>query len=458
MSLIEILRNQKERETEASRSEVLDVLACARELHGISADQALTLLGIQDDDLVEELFETARYAKEQIYGKRIVLFAPLYVSNYCSNDCVYCAFRTSNKDYVRTQLEMPDIEREVECLINQGHKRLLLVAGEKSGKNALDYVIEAVETAYSVKTEKGNIRRINVNIAPLEVDDFKRLFKSDIGTFQSFQETYNEEMYKKLHLRGPKSDYNYRVTTMDRAFQGGGHDVGMGVLFGLAPWKQEVASLLKHAEYLDKKYGVGPHTLSVPRIEPAEGSDYSNNPTYPVSDHDFLKIIAVLRLAVPYTGIILSTRESAEVRKKCLDLGVSQISAGSKTNPGGYNEAEEAVAQFTVGDSRSLLEVIKDVVESGYIPSFCTGCYRKGRVGKDFMDLAKPGLIKKHCLTNALSTFYEYLVDFSDDELMQSGRKLMSKMVDEDVVGDNMRKYVADVFERIEQGERDVYL
>lgn len=439
---------------------VLEVLTKARKMKGLTSSEVKILLDLEDYELEQELFKTAHYVKESIYGKRIVLFAPLYVGNKCNNECLYCAFRKSNKELDRTLLNKTQLQKETECLIEQGHKRLLLVAGEEGTKKELDYILDSIKSIYSVKTDKGSIKRINVNIAPLDIEGFKKLAAAGIGTYQCFQETYNKDIYKRLHPSGPKSDYQYRLKTMDRAYLGGLHDVGIGVLFGLAPWKEEVLALIKHGEYLEKEYGIGPHTISVPRIEDAHGSEYSKNPLYPVSDRDFLKIIAILRLAVPYTGIILSTRESAEMRKKCLDLGISQMSAGSKTDPGGYNQAQghSDKEQFSIADERSLCEVIKDVVDSGHIPSFCTGCYRRGRVGKDFMDLAKPGLIKKHCLTNALATFYEYILDFGDEELKKSGRSLMAQMIEDDITNVRLKRYVHDAFIQIDEGKRDVYL
>ena len=439
---------------------VREVFAKAKEMRGLSKADVNVLLSDLDDTLEKELFEAAHYIKEEIYGKRIVLFAPLYLSNKCHNNCLYCAFRHSNTELIRTQLSQDEIIGEVKCLIEEGHKRLLLVAGEEGTKKELDYVLDSIATVYSISTPKGNIRRVNVNIAPLSVENFKRLKEANIGTYQCFQETYNETIYKTLHPSGPKSNYLNRLHVMDRAYTAGLSDVGIGVLFGLAPWKEEVFALMGHVEYLEKEFGVGPHTISVPRIEPAYGADYTQNPLNPVSDKDFYKIIAILRLAVPYTGIILSTRESAATRKKCLDLGISQMSAGSKTDPGGYQleSTHQNKEQFTTGDHRNLQEVIKEIVTMGHIPSFCTGCYRMGRVGADFMDLAKPGLIKKHCLTNAISSFYEYLVDFSDPELKTSGTDLIHTMINRDVPNENLKKYIHDSLEKINKGSRDLYL
>ncbi len=443
-------------------SHVREVLAKARELKGIDFDDVLTLLKTTDPELVQELFQTARYVKDEIYGNRVVLFAPLYVSNLCMNECLYCAFRASNKEVDRAALGMEDVRKETEALIDQGHKRVLLVSGEAYPREGLNYIFKSIDTVYATKTPKGSIRRINVNIAPLSVNEFKELNRHQIGTYQLFQETYHEETYKKLHPRGPKSDYHYRLSVMDRAFEGGLHDVGIGVLFGLYDWRYEVLAMLDHIKHLENRFGVGPHTISVPRIEPAVGSDLSNQPPHEISDLDFQKIIAVLRMAVPYTGIILSTRENAEMRRHALNLGVSQISAGSRTNPGGYCKTPGADAahdaeQFSLGDTRSLQEVLKDIVSLGHIPSFCTGCYRRGRVGKDFMDLAKPGLIKAHCLPNAILTFAEYLEDFGDAELRDSGYGLIDRLLNDQIPQGPFRKGVEDRIASVRGGKRDLY-
>lgn len=446
-----------------SPSHVREILAKAKELKGISYNDVLTLLKLEDKKLIQEVFDTAREVKSTIYGNRLVLFAPLYISNLCNNECLYCAFRSTNKELKRKALQQAEIARETENLINQGHKRLLLVAGEAYTNKGLDYVLDSIDTVYSIKNERGNIRRVNVNIAPLSLEDFKRLHERQIGTYQLFQETYHRDTYSKLHIKGPKRDYDYRLDTMDRAFQAGFEDVGIGILFGLYDWRYEMLALLSHIKHLEDTFGIGPHTISVPRIEPALNSDVSYNPPHAVSDEDFKKIIAVLRLAVPYTGIILSTRETATTRREALELGISQISAGSKTNPGGYQEEEEhknthgMEEQFSLGDTRPLLDVIKDVVSHDHIPSFCTGCYRRGRVGKDFMDLAKPGLIKQHCLPNAILTFAEYVHDFGDDELRGMSHTLIEKMM-KDVPGDALRQKVAEMLKKTQEGVHDLYL
>ncbi|MEI6079482.1 MAG: [FeFe] hydrogenase H-cluster radical SAM maturase HydG [bacterium] len=445
-----------------------EILAKAKELKGINAHDVLTLLNIKDPEQTKKLFDTAKYVKNEIYGNRLVLFAPLYISNLCNNECLYCAFRNANVKLVRRALSQEEIKKETEFLIDEGHKRVLLVAGESYGKEGLDYVLRSIDTVYGVQRPKGNIRRVNVNIAPLTVDEFKRLKGHNIGTYQIFQETYHQKTYKELHLKGPKSNYNNRLEVIDRAFEAGIQDVGIGLLFGLYDWKYEILALLSHIKHLEDKFGMGPHTISMPRIEPALGSEVSFQPPYPVSDEDFKKIIAVLRLAVPYTGMILSTRENQQTRRESFELGISQISAGSKTNPGGYTEDTEehcspetrdvgTEAQFSLGDTRSMIDVIKDVVDAGHIPSFCTGCYRLGRVGKDFMDLAKPGLIKQHCLPNAMFTFAEYLYDFADQDLRQKGFKLIDTMIERDINIEEIKSRTIKTLQDIKNGKRDLY-
>lgn len=438
----------------SDKQRILDILTQARELKGISHEQAAALLNLKDKDLIEELYKTAKYIKTQIYGNRLVLFAPLYISNVCFNECLYCAFRASNKELHRRALNQEEIKRETETLLKQGHKRVLMVAGESYTGAGLKYVFDSIDSIYAARDGKNNIRRVNVNIAPLTIEEFKELKKHNIGTFQLFQETYHKDTYRKMHVAGKKADYNFRVTGMHRAIEAGINDVGIGALLGLYDYRFEVLSMLQHVKDLEDKYGVGPHTISVPRIEPACGSPLSEHPPYAVSDEDFKKIIAVLRLAVPYTGIILSTRENADMRRAAFELGISQISGGSKTNPGGY-EDDNADEQFTRGDHRPLGAVISDIVDHGYIPSFCTGCYRLGRVGKDFMDLAKPGLIKAHCLPNAMFTFAEYLYDFASEDLKARGLALIEKMM-KDLPPARAEQTKANL-EKVAKGERDIY-
>jgi 2-iminoacetate synthase len=434
-----------------------DIFAKARELKGIPYADVAALAGISDPQLLEELFSTAKHVKEAIYGKRMVIFAPLYISNLCGNDCLYCAFRVKNKELARKALDTDEIVAEAKALIDQGHKRVLMVAGESYPKKGFQYVLDSIQTIYSVKSGNGEIRRINVNIAPLETDQFKLLKDSKIGTYQLFQETYHRQTYSNVHTFGPKSDYDWRVTAMDRAMEGGIDDVGIGVLFGLFDWRFEMLALLQHITHLEAKFGVGPHTISVPRLEPAVGSDISAHPPKPVSDVDFRKIVAILRLAVPYTGIIMSTRETPNIRREAFALGVSQISAGSRTNPGGYAEHEdENMSQFSLGDHRSLDEVVCDIATLGYIPSFCTGCYRLGRTGHDFMDLAKPGDIKHHCEPNAISTFSEYLLDYSSPKTREIGEALISKTLQE--MPEKQATISKKLIERLKEGKRDCFV
>ena len=421
-----------ERNSQPDESRISEVLTKAMEMKGLDSEDVAVLMNINTPDQLATLFESARQVKDDIYGRRLVVFAPLYVSNLCANECLYCAFRVKNDAIVRRALTQKEIAEDTKVLIDQGHKRVLLVAGEAYPKQGFQYILDAIDSVYSVKSGNGGeIRRVNVNVAPLSVEDFKRLKNAKIGTYQIFQETYHRETYAKVHTMGKKRDYDYRLEAIDRAMEAGIDDVGIGVLFGLADWKFETLALMQHIKHLEDKFGVGPHTLSVPRLEPATGADLASDPPMPVSDIDFRKLVAILRLAVPYTGIIMSTRETAEMRKETYALGVSQISAGSRTNPGGYADEEEVdSSQFSLGDHRSLDEVIRSIAKLGYIPSFCTGCYRLGRTGADFMDLAKPGDIKTHCAPNAVSTFQEYLMDYASPETAVVGNALIDEVIE----------------------------
>lgn len=436
---------------------IREVLQKARELKGLDMADVAALCHIAAPEQIEELFATARRVKEEIYGHRMVLFAPLYISNVCGNECTYCAFRASNKALKRTALDMEGIKRDTAELVRQGHKRLLLVAGEgySAANGGFRYVLDAIAAVYDVTDASGNIRRLNVNLAPFDVDEFRQLKQAGIGTYQLFQETYHRPTYAAVHTAGKKRDYDWRATALDRAMQAGIDDVGMGVLFGLHDWRFELLSLMQHIAHLEEVFGVGCHTISVPRIEPADGSNLSLAPPAPVSDLDFKKIIAILRLAVPYTGLILSTRESAAIRRECYALGVSQISAGSRTNPGGYSGEESAAGQFQLGDHRSLDEVVHELSTMGFIPSFCTACYRLGRTGQDFMDLAKPGLIKLKCDPNAVTTFQEYLIDYASESARCDGERA----IDGELSGMSAkaRKTSERMLARIRDGRRDVY-
>jgi 2-iminoacetate synthase len=435
---------------------VRDILARATELQGLTPDQVALLTRITDPHLLEKLFTTAREVKESIYGRRLVLFAPLYISNRCQNECLYCGFRRNNTDMQRMSLSQEQIADEVRCLTSSGHKRLLLVAGEQEGDDALRSVLDSIETIYACREEGREIRRVNINIAPLKTDGFRLLAKSRIGTYQLFQETYHPETYARMHPAGPKSDYQRRLMTMHRAMRAGINDVGIGVLFGLHDWRYELLALMQHARELETAFGAGPHTISVPRLEPASGSALAARPPAGVSDEDFLKLIAILRLAVPYTGIILSTRETPKVRRAAFALGVSQISAGSRTTPGGYGHKDtENNGQFSLGDHRSLDEVIRDIAQLGYIPSFCTACYRLGRTGNDFMDLARPGAIKAHCDPNAIATFQEYLDRFASEETRRVGLNLIETRLQ--AMSPPVRQTAKGLLTRMKAGENDVY-
>jgi len=441
----------------ANTGRVHEILVKAVELKGLDAEDIAVLSAITEPEMLEELFRTAKEVKETIYGRRMVVFAPLYISNLCGNECLYCAFRAKNKAVHRRALTQHEIAREVQILEEQGHKRLLLVAGESYPRQGFRYILDSIETIYGTKSGHGEIRRVNVNIAPLSVEEFRQLKAAQIGTYQLFQETYHRPTYANVHIGGKKADYDWRITAIDRAMQAGIDDVGIGVLFGLCDWRFEMLALMQHIRHLEEKFGVGPHTISVPRLEPATGSNMSGHPPQAVDDTDFRKIVAILRLAVPYTGIIMSTRETPNMRRETFALGVSQISAGSRTNPGGYAENEDVVdeAQFSLGDHRPLDEVIYDITHLGYIPSFCTGCYRLGRTGADFMDLAKPGLIKEHCDPNALSTYLEYLLDYGSDKTKAAGQSLISKTLK--AMPPVARQRSMAMLEKVRNGNRDVY-
>jgi 2-iminoacetate synthase len=443
-----------------TESQLNDILNKALKLKGLSLEDVAKLLCVEDEAGIQKILDTAHTCKEEIYGKRLVLFAPIYTGNACVNNCVYCGFRTDNKSLKRKILTMDEIEAETVALLRQGHKRALLICGE-TPRNDTDYMVEAIRRTYAARDEKGSsIRRINVELAPMSVEDFAKLHAEKIGTYVCFQETYDPVEYKKFHPAGtPKADYLYRLTCMDRAQEGGINDVGLGVLFGLVDYRFEILALMEHARHLEEDYGCGPHTVSFPRIEPAEGTPFSQPENIPhkVSDKDFKKIISIIRIAMPYTGIIISTRESPEMRDQLVKYGVSQISAASRTNPGAYAEEEQNTgAQFSLGDHRSLDEVISMMIDGGYIPSFCTGCYRKGRVGADFMDLAKPGLIKEFCKPNAMFTFREYLEDYATPETKAKGLALINKLT-QTFDKAELKKKVEGNLCRIGNGERDLY-
>ena len=441
-----------------TESELNDILNKARRLKGLNLEEVAKLLCVEDEASIGKILDTAHYCKEEIYGKRLVLFAPIYTGNACVNNCVYCGFRRDNKALKRKILTLDEIENETLHLLRMGHKRALLICGESPRNNA-DYMVEAIRRTYAAKDEKGStIRRINIELAPMSVEDFAKLKAERIGTYVCFQETYDEVEYRKFHPAGtPKGDYLNRLTVMDRAMEGGIDDVGLGVLFGLVDYRFEILAIMEHARHLEEDFGCGPHTVSFPRIEPAEGTPFSlpENIPHPVSDKDFMKIVAIIRIAMPYTGIIISTREQPAMRDQLIKYGASQLSAASETNPGGYEE-ENTGAQFTLGDHRSLDEVISVMIDGGYIPSFCTGCYRKGRVGADFMDLAKPGLIKEYCKPNAMFTFREYLEDYASPATKEKGLRLLKELT-QTFSKEELKKRVEGNLCKIGEGERDLY-
>jgi len=437
---------------------VRELLVKAREQQGLTMEEVACLSYVESPELLSEIFSTAKQIKEEIYGTRLVLFAPLYISNRCSNECTYCAFRATNTEIKRRTLTQEEIAEETRILIRQGHKRVLMVAGEALPPQGFQYLLDSIATIYSTRVGPGEIRRINVNLAPQTTERFKQLKQAEIGTFQLFQETYHRPTYAQVHLKGTKSNYDWRATALDRAMEGGIDDVGMGALFGLYDWRFEIIAMMQHIRHLEEKFGVGPHTISFPRIEPAVGSEIASKPPYAVSDADFMKMIAIMRLAVPYTGMIMSTRETAEVRRATLELGISQISAGSRTDPGGYKDGEGDPngSQFQLGDHRTVEEVVSDVVSLGFLPSFCTACYRLGRTGQDFMDLAKPGEIKYHCHPNALSTFQEYLCDYASPQARSAGEKLIS--IELQQMDGQQTACALPMLNKVRRGERDVFV
>lgn len=439
----------------SDRALIDEILEKARLRRGLSHREASVLLACTLEDKNQEIYGLARQIKEEFYGSRIVMFAPLYLSNYCVNGCVYCPYHRKNTHIPRKKLTQEEIRAEVIALQNMGHKRLALEAGEDPVNNPLEYILESIQTIYSIKHKNGAIRRVNVNIAATSVENYRRLKEAGIGTYILFQETYHKQSYEKLHPTGPKSDYAYHTEAHDRAMKGGIDDVGLGVLFGLELYRYEFAGLLMHAEHLEAAFGVGPHTISVPRICPAEDVDpgqFDNG----ISDDIFEKIVACIRLAVPYTGMIISTRESPEVRKRVLELGVSQISGGSRTSVGGYTlpEPKNDTAQFDLSDHRTLDEVVKWLMELGHIPSFCTACYREGRTGDRFMSLCKSGQINNCCLPNALMTLKEYLMDYASEETKAVGQRLIDSQLPL-IPREKTRQIVTDRLAKIEAGERD---
>lgn len=443
-------------ENKNNRELVEQILDKARERKGLSHREASLLLACEDEEKNQEIYALAEQIKKDFYGNRIVMFAPLYLSNYCVNGCVYCPFHAKNKHIPRKKLTQEEIRREVIALQDMGHKRLALETGEDPVNCPIEYVLESIKTIYSIQHKNGAIRRVNVNIAATTVENYRKLKEAGIGTYILFQETYHKESYEKLHPTGPKHNYAYHTEAMDRAMEGGIDDVGIGALFGLELYRYEFAGLLMHAEHLEAVHGVGPHTISVPRIRRADDIDpdtFDNG----IDDDTFAKLVACIRIAVPYTGMIISTRESKQCRERVLHLGVSQISGGSRTSVGGYVEEEpeeESSAQFDISDNRTLDQVVNWLIDMGYIPSFCTACYREGRTGDRFMSLCKSGQIQNCCHPNALMTLKEYLEDYASEDTRQKGEALIRKEL-ENIPKEKVRKIVEKNLTEIEQGQRD---
>lgn len=443
------------KENKSNYELIESILKKAEKMQGLTHSEAAVLLECEDKEVLARIYDLAERIKLRFYGKRIVMFAPLYLSNYCVNGCTYCPYHMKNKEIPRIKLTQDEIVREVTALQDMGHKRLALEMGEHPTINTMEYLLESIKTIYSIKHKNGVIRRVNVNVAATTIENYKLMHEAGIGTYILFQETYNKTAYKELHPTGPKSDYAYHTEAMDRAMQGGIDDVGIGVLFGLNLYRYDFIGLLMHAEHLEATFGVGPHTISVPRIRPADDvklSEFSNA----ISDEIFMKIVALTRIAVPYTGIIISTRESADLRGKLLKIGISQLSGGSKTSVGGYadNVPEEDSSQFEVNDTRTLDEVVNWLVSLGFIPSFCTACYREGRTGDRFMRLLKSGQIANVCQPNALMTLKEYLEDYASEDTRRKGIELILNET-KNITNDKVREIVLEHLSDMDNGKRD---
>ncbi len=445
------------RNTKSDKILVREIIQKSLDKNRLNLQETAVLLNTTDQGLIEEIKQGAKELKNRIYGDRIVLFAPLYVGNLCINNCVYCGFRSTNTDQKRTTLTIEDLIREVVALQDTGQKRLILVYGEHPRYNA-GFIAETVKAVYSVKSGPGEIRRVNINAAPLDVEGFKTVKESGIGTYQVFQETYHEETYKKVHLSGIKRDFNWRLTALDRAQEAGIDDVGIGALFGLYDWRFEVLGLVRHVNHFEAVYNVGPHTISFPRVKDSSNSDLSQE--YMVSDEDFTRLVAILRLAVPYTGMILTAREPAAIRDEILSFGVSQIDGGTNIQIKGYTEHADGQdlnqEQFQINDNRSLNEIIDELISKGLIPSFCTSCYRAGRTGEHFMEFSVPGFIKRFCQPNALLTLAEYLEDYAPVETKEKGYQLISEKLS--IYDDfNLKEKLVEKLEKVKNGERDLY-
>ena len=443
-------------ENKTNKDLINSLIERAKDCKGLTHREAAVLLACELEEENQKIFSLAKQIKQKFYGNRIVMFAPLYLSNYCVNGCVYCPYHYKNRHISRKKLTQEDIKNEVIALQDMGHKRLAIELGEDPINNPLEYVLESIQTIYSIKHKNGAIRRVNVNIAATSVENYRKLKEAGIGTYILFQETYNKKSYEELHPTGPKHDYAYHTEAMDRAMEGGIDDVGLGVLFGLNMYRYDFVGLLMHAEHLEATMGVGPHTISVPRIRPADDIDPSTF-SNAISDEIFEKIVAVIRIAVPYTGMIVSTRESKKTRERVLELGVSQISGASRTSVGGYVQPEaedDNSAQFDVNDNRTLDEVVSWLLELGYIPSFCTACYREGRTGDRFMSLVKAGQIANCCGPNALMTLQEYLQDYASEQTIANATSVITREI-ETITNPKVRTLTIEHLEAIKQGKRD---
>jgi 2-iminoacetate synthase len=437
---------------------IRDIINKSLDKNRLNPDETAALLNVKDPELWQMILEGAKTLKERIYGNRIVLFAPLYVGNECVNNCVYCGFRVSNKECMRSTLSHDQLVSEVKSLEDAGHKRLIMVYGEHNMYSP-QFIADTVETVYNTKSGKGEIRRVNINAAPLDVEGFRVVKQTGIGTYQIFQETYHQQTYEKMHPSGPKSSFLWRLYGLDRAMQAGIDDLGIGALMGLYDYKFEVMGLLYHTLHLEEMFGVGPHTISFPRIEPAVGTEFAQHPPYRVTDEQFKHLVATIRLSVPYTGMILTAREPIEIRNEVLSYGVSQIDAGSSIGVGAYSDTDSETykkAQFVLGDTRSLDEVIYELAQHGYIPSFCTSCYRAGRTGEHFMEFAIPGFVKRFCTPNALLTFAEYLFDYSSAKTLKAGLELIEKELTQ-IPDDTMQQTVREKLAQLKEGRRDLY-
>ncbi len=449
------IKNALDEGSKLSEQQISEILEKADKLKGLTPTEVAGLLNVKDKKTLDKIFEIAGKIKKEIYGDRVVMFAPLYISDYCVNKCEYCSFSYDN-DFQRKKLNRQELIDEVVALEKMGHKRLALEFGEDNTNASIDYIVECIKTIYGVKFESGEIRRANVNIAATTVEDYKKLKEVEIGTYILFQETYHKETYERIHIAGPKKNFENHLTAFDRAMDAGIEDVGGGVLFGFYDYKFEVLGLMLHNQHLENKYGVGFHTISVPRLKKAVGSE-NDKYEYILTDEEFIKLVAILRLAVPYTGLIVSTRETAEMRRNLINKGISQISSGSSVEVGGYSKRAKNVSQFELEDGRSHEEILDWLLSENLVPSFCTACYRQGRVGDRFMELAKTGDIKNVCLPNGLLTLKEYSLDYGDENLVSRVNEMIKTRLD-DIENEKVRKLTVEYLDKMDNGERDLFL